>query len=173
MTKTTTTKTTKLPSRAAIAEHLIVSVRTLRRLIEEKKLPSSGTLDDYRTQYIEHLREVAAGRAAKTEGVDLVASRAGLADRQKERIEFDLAVRRGRYCEVEFVGQQVEALFAVVREVALGLPGVYADQLAMKSRVECFEILQLAINGMLTSLCDGADQELVRRAAAEAMESTP
>jgi hypothetical protein len=161
-----------MASQREVAEHLGVTPRRVRQLVDEGAIPAPVKrvydLDACRLACLRRLREQAAGRMGRDGAADLIDERALLARKQRERLEFDLAIKRGKYCEVEITGQLVEGAFAVVREIALGLPGTYADQLAMKSRAECFEILQLAINAMLTSLCDGADEEIVRRAAEEA-----
>jgi hypothetical protein len=164
--KTTEAKATK----AAVAKHLFLGVRTVRRLVEEGKLPATGTLDDYREAHIRHLREQAAGRAAKRGDIDLVQERALLARKQRERVEFELALKAGRFCEVEIAGRMIEELFAVIREIALSLPGKHADALAMRPREVCFDILQGGVNEMLTDLSGGAADEIARRAAEEAKQ---
>lgn len=120
----TTTKATAKPSKAAIAKHLIMGVRTLRRLIEEGKLPATGSLDEYREAAFRQLREVAAGRSAKAGGLDLVGERALLAKRQRERVELDLAIKRNRYVEVDEVSRQLTAENAILRDQFYSLGGV-------------------------------------------------
>jgi len=122
-------KTTTKPSKGAIARHLIMSVRTLRRLVEENKLPASGTLDEYRFAYLTHLREVAAGRAARSGGADLVGERALLAKRQRERVEFDLDVRRGAYELKADATRELEALLYNLKEHFLSFAALVSPDL--------------------------------------------
>jgi hypothetical protein len=164
--KTTETKATK----AAVAKHLFLGVRTVRRLVEENKLPSSGTLDDYREAHIRQLREMAAGRAAKSGEVDLVLERALLARKQRERVEFELARKRGMFCDVEETCRQLKETFYVVKEIALTMPGKVADPCAMQPREIVLDFLQRGVNEMLLEMSDSAADEIARRAAEEAKQ---
>jgi len=83
------------PKQAVIAEHLDMSERAVREFLEKVSIDhKKNTLTQIRLAYIQHMREVAAGRAAEG-GLDLAAERAQLARAQRERIEMQNAVTRG------------------------------------------------------------------------------
>lgn len=77
-----------------IAQHLDLSTRQIRELQSAGVFTKGATLDEARLAYIRRLREQAAGRAA-TNGLDLASERARLARLQADKLEAELAAKRG------------------------------------------------------------------------------
>lgn len=77
-----------------IAQHLDLSTRQIRELQSAGVFTKGATLDEARLAYIRRLREQAAGRAA-TNGLDLISERARLAKMQADKLEIELAAKRG------------------------------------------------------------------------------
>jgi hypothetical protein len=82
------------------------------------------------------------------------------------RRELELAILNSRYVEIEEVCRQVENDHALANEVAHNIPGKYCDSLAMQPRQVVFDILQRAIDEMLSML--RAPAEIAQRALDEA-----
>lgn len=110
--KTKASKVTK----ASIARHLCMGTRTVRRLQEEQKLPRDGTLDDFREAHIKHLREQAAGRAAQHGDLDLVEQRALLAQKQREHIELQIAIKRSEHVPIAEATRQINLAGQILLE---------------------------------------------------------
>lgn len=83
--------------------------------------------------YLEHLRAVAAGHRstkAEADAPDLVTERAKLAQRQRQRIELELAERRRALVPSPEVAEQGRKLAAVIVSALQALPDRVADELA-------------------------------------------
>lgn len=103
------------PSHKAIAQHLDLSQRTVRDLVERDVFAPAAGLEAVRIAYIRHLREIAAGRASDDGDLDLVAERARLAKEQADRISMENALRRGELVDAaEVEGWLVSLLSGVV-----------------------------------------------------------
>jgi hypothetical protein len=133
------------PTKAEIAAHLFMGVRTLRRLQEEGKLPRTATIDEYRERHISNLREQAAGRSGKS-GEDLAGERARLAIVQRERAQLELSIRRNETIEQRFILPIVEAAFEAQRERFNSMPGKLSDPLANQPREFVYEWLKAEID---------------------------
>jgi phage terminase Nu1 subunit (DNA packaging protein) len=90
----------------------------------------ANDIDACRTAYLEHLREMAAGRGSKDGAVDLVAERARLARAQAEKVERENAVADGEFLPRGEVHIIVTSAFARVRAKMLALPSKLAPELA-------------------------------------------
>ena len=90
------------PTQAEIAEHLDMSDRNLRDLLQMLDLDhKQASLSAIRVGYIRRLREQAAGRAGSEDGgLDLVQERAALAREQREGQAIKNAVARKEYAPV-------------------------------------------------------------------------
>lgn len=116
-----------------IAKHLGISQQAAGQVCAALGIEWQTTsLDVVRLRYIEHLREVAAGRKAEG-GINLATERAALARAQRLRIEMDLAQRRGELAPVGAmemvlakvgvkVGKILETIPAQIRRRVPGIP---------------------------------------------------
>ena len=114
-----------------VAKHLGISQKMGADMVAmgqlEKKPRGQYDLDECRQQYINRLRETAAGRAANGE-LDLGEERARLAKEQADAKEMENAVARGELVYIEDVATTVEKQFAKVRAKMLGVPTKVAPE---------------------------------------------
>lgn len=111
---------------ADCASHLFLTERSFYELLGAGKVdrqPTNGyDLDIVREQYIESLRETAAGRSAASGNLDLPAERARLAKEQADGQEMKNAVTRGELLPRSEVTAAVTSAFARVRARLLAVP---------------------------------------------------
>ncbi|MCH8167164.1 MAG: hypothetical protein IIC03_04455 [Proteobacteria bacterium] len=117
-----------------VASHLGLSVTRVSQLISADILPKAPRgrhdLAACRLAYLEHLREIAAGRGSRDGGLDLVAERARLARAQAEKVERENKIADGLYLEVAVVHRLVTGSFARVRAKLLASPARLAPVMA-------------------------------------------
>jgi phage terminase Nu1 subunit (DNA packaging protein) len=109
--------------------------------------------DDCRNKVFAHLRDKAAGRTG-----DLVNERALLAKENRETATIKNQLSRGQLVRLDVVERVVEGQFAVMREVALTLPGKVSDQVSthtLENREQVFAILDHEVREMLETLSTG------------------
>jgi terminase small subunit / prophage DNA-packing protein len=97
-----------------------VTQQAVQGLVAEGILPAGGTHRDWLIAYCKRLREMAAGRYSAGE-LDLTEERAKLARAQSERIEMELAIKRGEIAPIDSLR---DALIPVVSQVAAMLDAV-------------------------------------------------
>jgi len=116
-----------------IAEHLDLSERSVRELLDKGVLPPArrGGLDRdaCRVGYIRHLRSVAAGRGGISQQEDLTAERARLAREQADHVAIRNACARKELLPRAAVTIAVTAAFQRVRDRLLSLPDRLAGTL--------------------------------------------
>lgn len=111
------------PKQAQIAEHLDLSERSVRELLDDAGLDHRlCTLSEIRLTYIRRLREQAAGRAAAGD-LDLAGERARLARAQAEKVEMQNAVTRGELAPVVLIEQVLTNTAARIAGIFDALPG--------------------------------------------------
>jgi phage terminase Nu1 subunit (DNA packaging protein) len=108
-------------SRGDIAAHLFMSLQRARDLVKAGVLPDSGTLDDYRHAYIQHIRSVASKHASQDGKLDLTAERAHLARAQTEKTQLEVDYLRGDALPRPLVTEVWQMHAAAVRSRFLGL----------------------------------------------------
>ncbi len=117
-----------------VANHLGISPTRVSQLKSAGILPEArrraNNLTACRRAYLEHLREIAAGRGSKDGAVDLVAERARLTKAQAEKCERENAVAEGRFLARDKFHFMVTSAFARVRAKLLALPSRMAPLLA-------------------------------------------
>lgn len=145
------------PTQAEIAEHLDMSDRNLRDLLQMLDLDhKQASLSAIRVGYIRRLREQAAGRAGSEDGgLDLVQERAALAREQREGQAIKNAVARKEFAPV----------------------GLLADVLGMAASavVDRFDQLEGALRKACPDLPDDAKttvQQVIAAARNEWIRST-
>lgn len=98
------------------------------------KLKAKGVLtrwDNFGALLVEgwkHSAGEASGRVSEIAEVDLVASRARLADRQSEKLELELAKMRGELIPEEAVAEHFDSFAFAIRAKLLALPSRYRSQ---------------------------------------------
>ena len=89
------------PTQQEIAEHLDMSDRNLRDLLQSVGLDhKQAAMSEIRVAYIRRLREQAAGRMGELAGLDLVQERAALAREQREGQAIKNAIARKEFAPV-------------------------------------------------------------------------
>ncbi|MER0171366.1 MAG: hypothetical protein DU489_12315 [Nitrosomonas sp.] len=111
-----------------IAQHLDLSTRQIRELQSAGVFSKSATLDEARLAYIRRLREQAAGRAA-TNGLDLASERARLAKMQADKLEAELAAKRGDMISLAEAVMGWSDLVNAFRQKMLSLPVRASDSI--------------------------------------------
>jgi phage terminase Nu1 subunit (DNA packaging protein) len=154
-----TSKTDKT-SKTRIAQHIDLSPRAFRRLIEEGMFgpvpPGGYDIDSVRVAYIRKLRAVAAGRSSPSGEVSLVDERAKLTRVNRERAQLELSVRRNQTIEQHYIIDVVDTAFAALREQFLALPGEISAQLVGLSEAEICAALDAKVAQIFESLYSAA-----------------
>ena len=150
---------------AQAANHIEVTRRWFFELLDKGVIKRAGkegyTLSEVRSQYIRHLREMAAGRGDGH--IDLPVERALLARQQTERMSLLNAIARSEYVSVEEVGRQVENEHATIRERLVTIPGKMRSPLAHQPPEEIEARLRDEVSEILDEFHQPA--EIARRAA--------
>ncbi len=140
-----------------VANHLGISPTRVSQLKSAGILPEArrraNNLTACRRAYLEHLREVAAGRGSKDGTVDLVAERARLTKAQAAKAERENAVAEGEFlprCEVHTA---MTATLMRVRSKLLAMPSKLAPYLVgIETPATAQEILKVEIYRALDEL---------------------
>jgi len=108
---------------AELAEFIGVTRQRAGQLIRAGAIPAHTSLVESVRGYCRHLREVAAGRASASGGLDLVQERAALARAQREGVEIKNATLRGQYADVALLAEVLGTASQAVAERFEHLPG--------------------------------------------------
>lgn len=142
---------------AEAAAHLFLSERRFYELLDkgvvDRAGPGAYDLDVVREQYIANLQDVAAGRSAGGEGLDLTAERARVAKEQADQLEMKNAKERGELLPRDDVHMAVTESFTRVRAKLLALPSKVAPMaFGLGSIAELKDAITRAINEALAEL---------------------
>lgn len=152
------------------AAHVDLGERRFFELLNDGSITraESYDLDALRTQYIRHLRKVASGRGSNP-NIDLGTERALLTREQAEAVAMRNRVARGELVVIDEVGLQVEAEYAVVRQLLLAIPGKLADLLEGMTREQREAAIAKEITEALNELHNPGDRagDIEREAAAD------
>jgi hypothetical protein len=129
------------------ADHIMLSSRRFRELVEEGVLPRVAAGEGYdlgeiRSKYILYQRAQTSGHAHGSNTNALTAERAGLAKEQREAIALKNAVARREYAPVTMMIKGAEIIFSTFRERCLAIPGKIATSCEMRSRGEVEAIMR-------------------------------
>lgn len=117
-----------------MAALLDLSPQRLRELTRRGTVPKAGHGRYHPAEavpaYCRHLREMAAGRAADGEGLDLVEERAKLARAQRLKTELDIAATRRALVPAADAAEQGRRLAGILVAALDNLPDRLADDLA-------------------------------------------
>lgn len=155
-----------MATQSELAAFLGISDRRVRQLQGEGVLPVAGRGDlDLRActlAYLDHLRELAAGRRSDGGEFDLIAERARLAKEQADKYAMENAVRRRELVNIRDVAEIVGEEYAEVRNGLLELPGRLAQPLAYETDpAKISGILKDTISEILTALTVDENPEKV------------
>lgn len=140
-----------MTTQAEIADHLDLSVRSVRNLIQRGIITKAASLDEARVGYIKHLR-AEAGRYGSG---DLTGERTRLARAQADREEMRNAQLRGELLARSDVDAAVIGAFSRVRQRLLAIPTKVAPLVAtMSEPAECEREVRRAVNEALQELAD-------------------
>lgn len=162
MTGETPVRSTSSVSAAQAAEHLCMSTRNFRTLLDKglvtKAWGRAYDLDTVRREYIEHLRGLVSGPARVAEGgpaLDPVAERARKDAAMADRVELQNAVTPGELAPVRLFQSALEECFTRFRAKLRSAPSKLASVLEGATRPE----IELAIKS--------AHDEALRELASE------
>lgn len=111
-----------------VAEHLDLSDRMVRNLIQDSILPASKgrgglNLDACRNAYIRHLRGIASGQAkASEEELELNQERAALAAEQRRKLKRENDLAEGLVAPVETITSALADVAAQIVPILEALP---------------------------------------------------
>lgn len=151
-----------MASQAEISNKLGISSTTfkdfLARGIIEERPKGQYTLEDCAKQYLNHLREIAAGRMT-TDGLSLQDERARLAKEQADAKEMENAIARGELVYISEIVKEFESQLVKARTKLLAVPTkVAAEANAAATVKEVQNIVESAIIEALSELV-GYDKE--------------
>jgi phage terminase Nu1 subunit (DNA packaging protein) len=162
-----------------VASHLGISPTRVSQLKSAGILPEArrraNNLDSCRVAYLEHLREIAAGRQSRDGGgLDLVEQRARLAAAQALMTERKNTIAEGEFLERRGVHIMATSSFAIVRSRLLGIaPKVAPYLVGIATPAKAQEIVKNEIYDVLDALAatDLADYDHVIELAADKVDA--
>jgi phage terminase Nu1 subunit (DNA packaging protein) len=152
-------------------KHISLGVSRFNVLVAQgviKRMPAGKyNLDEVRSTYCLHAQRVMAGRA-EDGGATLSKQRAKLAAAQTEKAEFQNALARGDFVNVNIMRRFTEVLFTNFREQSLSMAGKISDSLTPftpKDRTEIYDVIHREVHEMLEEFSNPAG--VLGRAIAE------
>lgn len=151
-----------MASQSEIAAKLGINVATLRdfvaRGIIEERPKGQYTYEECARQYLDHLREIAAGRMT-SDGLSLQDERARLAKEQADAKEMENAIARGELVYISEIVKEFESQLVKARTKLLAVPTkVAAEANAAATVKEVQQIIEDAVIEALSELV-GYDKE--------------
>lgn len=127
-----------------------LSQPAVHKLISKGVLSQGGTLADWLVQYARHMRDLAAGWKSE-EGFDLVHERARLSRRQSEKLEIDIAAKRGELIPTRAVADAINFSNVTIRSRLLALPSRFKSLRPALSAKDV-DVLDSLVREILTEL---------------------
>ena len=145
-----------MASQSEIAGKLSITLKTFNDLVNrgiiEERERGKYTYEECSRQYLDHLREVAAGRYS-ADGLDLAAERARLAKEQADSKEMENMVERGELLYIEDVVSDFEEQLMNCKTKLLAAPTkVAAEAFAAKDVQEVQTLFEQAVKDALSEL---------------------
>jgi phage terminase Nu1 subunit (DNA packaging protein) len=134
-------------------QQLANMVGVSQQAISQAGIPT-GPLGQMLLDYCHRLREIAAGRASESGGLDLVQERAALAREQRLGLEIKNAALRGEYASVALLAEVLALASQAVAERFEHLPGVLrksCPELTEPQRDEISAVIASARNEWVNS----------------------
>lgn len=147
-------------TQADVAAHLFVDRVRVTQLVSNGVLVKTPggrlDMDESRRRYVDHLREVAAGRApGDDDELNLTEERARKAKEEADKLEMENATTRRELLKREDVDAAVVGTLARVRSRLINLPSKIAPLVAMINQpAEAEAIARKAVNEALRELAD-------------------
>jgi hypothetical protein len=143
---------------AVAARHICLSASRFRDLVSagvfERQPSGKYDLTTIREAYCLHMQKIAAGRGDDGNGA-LSKQRARLAKAQTRSATLKTEILAGQFVSLDAIGRRLDGLFAVMREIALTMPGKVSDAVAAhtkEDRAAVFEIIDGEVREMLTRM---------------------
>ncbi len=148
-----------MATQSEIAKHIDLSIRAVRDHMVNGVITKGGTLDEARTAYIRHLREVAAGRS--TNSADYTVERTRLTKAQADEKEIQVKQLQGDLIPATMVLEEWTKMLSSIRSKLLALPNRMAVLMpGISTYREAEQILKKYIYETLTELSgDGLPPE--------------
>jgi phage terminase Nu1 subunit (DNA packaging protein) len=145
-----------MASQTEISSKLGITVKTFQDLIAkgyiEQRDRGNYTYEECSKQYLDHLREIAAGRMT-VDGLDLSAERARLAKEQADAKEMENMVERGDLLYIDDIIKDFEEQLINCKTKLLSAPTkVAAEVFAARDVAEVQEIMEEAVKDALSEL---------------------
>tara|TARA_R100000951_G_scaffold8634_1_gene7844 strand:+ start:123 stop:587 length:465 start_codon:yes stop_codon:yes gene_type:complete len=145
-----------MASQTEISSKLGITVKTFQDLIAkgyiEQRERGNYTYEECSKQYLDHLREIAAGRMT-VDGLDLSAERARLAKEQADAKEMENMVERGDLLYIDDIIKDFEEQLINCKTKLLAAPTkVAAEVFAARDVAEVQEIMEEAVKDALSEL---------------------
>lgn len=145
-----------MASQTEISSKLGITVKTFQDLIAkgyiEQRDRGNYTYEECSKQYLDHLREIAAGRMT-VDGLDLSAERARLAKEQADAKEMENMVERGDLLYIDDIIKDFEEQLINCKTKLLAAPTkVAAEVFAARDVAEVQEIMEEAVKDALSEL---------------------
>ncbi len=145
------------------AEHVGASRQAIGKLVQSGILDLGRGIDYARTQYCEHLREVAAGRQSSEADYDLTAERARLAHHQANNEALKEAQVHGDLLPAELVIELCSGLVGAARAKLLAVHNKIRNRFTDLPQETVDEIQQLHHEALEELGSDGLPPEIRRR----------
>jgi phage terminase Nu1 subunit (DNA packaging protein) len=127
-----------------------ISQPRVSQLIRQGILSRGGTILDWTRELLEHQRRIIAQHESKS-GIDLIAERARLSQRQAEKVEIENARLRNELLPVAIVKSILQSHNTTIRARLLGVPNRFKAK-HPKVTTEEFLSLKDIVNEVLTEL---------------------
>lgn len=144
-----------MASQTEIATKLGINVATLRdfvaRGIIEERPKGQYTYEECARQYLDHLREIAAGRMT-SDGLSLQDERARLAKEQADAKEMENAIARGELVYISEIVKEFEAQMQKAKVKLLAVPTKVAAEAHASATVK--EVQQIVEDAIVEALSE-------------------
>lgn len=144
-----------MASQTEIATKLGINVATLRdfvaRGIIEERPKGQYTYEECARQYLDHLREIAAGRMT-SDGLSLQDERARLAKEQADAKEMENAIARGDLVYISEIVKEFEAQMQKAKVKLLAVPTKVAAEAHASATVK--EVQQIVEDAIVEALSE-------------------
>ena len=151
---------------AEAASHVCLEERRFRQLVDNGVISKSARgaydLDKVRREYIENLRQVAAGRAP-TGDLDPSQEKARKDKEYADHLAMRNAITRQEYASVDDIALALHGELRIVRDRILKFPMKLADRIAMQPRAIVLAAIEAEAIEALTEL--SGEAEIIAKAA--------
>lgn len=145
-----------MATQAECALWLDMSERRFRELLDEGVISRAekGQFDPRAvvTEYVRHLRAIAAGRAGEQEQQARATADARKAAAQAEMAEMELAERKGLLIPADEIGETLAAVVSIMKTRLMGMPTKLARLVGARVPAEAEKVIRAEVVEALTEL---------------------